>query len=170
MTKLRALWEKMGGRVGLAICLGGFVAIFLGWNGAAGYDRVPSQLPYLFGAIGGLGLVFIGSAMVVVEANRQQRGELKESIEAVRAALADPQAVTSPGGTRARTTATRAPATVPATVQARSVRNGAVVAGRSAFHRPDCRLLDGRDHDTELVTVAAATAEGLTACRICQPA
>lgn len=162
MTKLRALWERMGGRVGLAVCLAGFVAIFLGWNGAAGYDRVPSQMPYLFGAIGGLGLVFIGSAMVVVEANRQQRGELKESIEAVRAALGDPQSVTSPGGGTARNGSSRPSSSVSL--------NGAVVAGRSAYHRPDCRLLDGRDNDTELVTVAAATAEGLTACRICQPA
>ena len=163
MTKVRALWERMGGRVGLAVCLAGFVAIFLGWNGAAGYDRVPSQMPYLFGAIGGLGLVFVGSAMVVVEANRQQRGELKESIEAVRAALGD-----APSSSR-KVNGNPSSATSVATSSSTS-RNGAVVAGRSAYHRPDCRLLEGRDSDTNLVTAAAAAADGLTPCRICQPA
>ena len=155
MTKVQTLWQRMGGRVGLAVCLAGFVTIYLGWNGAAGYDRVPSQVPYLFGALGGLGLVFVGSAMVVVEANRQQRAELKESIDAVRAALGDASAV----------------AAVPnRTATSSAARNEAVVAGRSAYHRPDCRLLEGRDRETDLVTAAAAAAEGLTACRICQPA
>lgn len=149
MTKLRALWVRMGGRVGLTVSLAGFVAIFLGWNGAAGYDRVPSQFPYLFGAIGGLGMVFLGAAMVVVEGNRQQRAELLAAIESLRAALTEGAV---PAGNRAAPPA------------------GAVVAGRSAYHRPECRLLDGRDTDTRLVSVREATDGGLTACRICQPA
>jgi hypothetical protein len=150
MSKLQTVWERMGGRVGLTVSLAGFVVIFLGWNGAAGYDRVPSQFPYLFGAIGGLGMVFLGSAMVVVEANRQQRAELKDAIESLRTVIGEPVA--------------------PVNGHAPATPKGVVVAGRSAYHRPDCRLLDGRDTDTKLVSARDAVESGLNPCRICQPA
>lgn len=149
MSALKQLWEKLGGKVGLLVCLAGFVAIYLGWNGAAGYDRVPSQIPYLFGGLAGLGLVVLGSVMVMVDASRQQRREVLEAMLAA--------------GLGAGTTAA-APA-----VSLAQGSPGAVVAGRSAYHRPDCRLLSGRDADTTVVPEDEAVASGLTPCRICRP-
>jgi hypothetical protein len=40
-------WSRFGGVLGIAYCVAGFFLIFLGWNGAATYDRVPAQLPYV---------------------------------------------------------------------------------------------------------------------------
>src|SRR5437763_956802 len=42
-----------------------------------------------------------------------------------------------------------------------------VVLGRSSYHRPECRLAQGKD--LPVSTLDAAEAEGLSACRICQP-
>lgn len=149
MSTLKELWEKLGGKVGLLVCLAGFVAIYLGWNGAAGYDRLPSQIPYLFGGLAGVGLVVLGSAMVMVDASRQQRREMLAAILA--------------GGFVGA-----APAAGPAVSLAPAIP-GTVVAGRSAYHRPDCRLLSGRDADTTVVPEDEAVANGLTPCRICRP-
>ena len=36
---MKMRWDKLGGQLGILYCLAGFVLIFLGWNGAASYDR-----------------------------------------------------------------------------------------------------------------------------------
>jgi hypothetical protein len=46
---------------------------------------------------------------------------------------------------------------------------GGLRAGASAFHRANCRLIEGRD-DLESVTRRGAEAQGLRACRVCKPA
>ena len=43
-----------------------------------------------------------------------------------------------------------------------------VVAGETTYHRPDCKILQGKTGLTTL-TVEQAAAEGLTACRVCDP-
>jgi len=43
-----------------------------------------------------------------------------------------------------------------------------VVAGRSSYHRPDCRLVTNRD-DMRTMERDAAEREGLSPCRICNP-
>jgi hypothetical protein len=148
MNRVRAWWNQLNGKLGILLCLAGFVALFLGWNGAASYDRVPAQFPYLVsGGLVGLSLVVIGAAAMVIEHSRRARADLLESLAELRTALES-----SSGATRAAT----------------DVGPAAVLAGASSYHRPDCRLVQGRDN-AELLTADAAEAQGLNACRICHP-
>jgi hypothetical protein len=90
------LWSKLGGVLGIAYCIVGFFLIFLGWNGAASYDREPAQIPYLIsGGLGGLALVVVGSALIVVHSLRADRVELQGAIEDLPAAMGSTGA---PGG------------------------------------------------------------------------
>jgi hypothetical protein len=151
MSRLRTVWDQMGGRLGLLLSLAGFVAIFLGWNGAASYDRVPAQMPYVIsGGLLGIGLIVLGAAMVVVETNRRQRGELQASIDELRLAI---EALGAMGNGHR---------------PAAGADAGLVVAGASSYHRPSCRLAEGRDQ-ARLLTPQEAEEEGLSACRICTP-
>ena len=80
-------WPKLGGLLGIAYCVAGFFLIFLGWNGAASHDREPAQIPYVIsGGIAGLGLVVLGSALIVAHSLRTDRVELRASIDDLRAA------------------------------------------------------------------------------------
>lgn len=156
MNRVRDFWNQLGGKLGILLCVGGFVAMFLGWNGAASYDRVPAQFPYLVsGGLVGLALVIIGAAMIVVETNRKDRDELIATLADLRAAFESGGGVAVPP---AETAATAPPAL-----------DGLVVAGASSYHRPDCHLVSGRDNVSHLTT-DEAEAEGLSACRICNPA
>jgi len=156
MNRVRDFWNQLGGKLGILLCVGGFVAMFLGWNGAASYDRVPTQFPYLIsGGLVGLSLVIIGAAMIVVETNRKGRDELMATLAELRTAFE------SGGGGAVPWAA--APATAPLTL------DGLVVAGASSYHRPECHLVSGRDNVSHL-TADEAEAEGLSACRICNPA
>jgi methylphosphotriester-DNA--protein-cysteine methyltransferase len=47
-------------------------------------------------------------------------------------------------------------------------QNGFVVAGKSSFHRPTCRLVIGKE-DQVLMTSEEALERGLTPCRLCAP-
>ncbi|MGQ0831949.1 MAG: hypothetical protein ACT4OV_09755 [Microthrixaceae bacterium] len=90
----KLVWSRLGGQLGVGLCALGFLLVFLGWNGAASVDRVPSQLPYLLsGGIAGLCFVVLGVGMLVVQNQRADRAalqatlrELQESLE--RAGLA----------------------------------------------------------------------------------
>jgi hypothetical protein len=151
MNRVREFWDQLGGKLGILLCLGGFVAMFLGWNGAASYDRVPAQFPYLVsGGLVGLSLVIIGAAMILVETGRKGRDEVIAALAELRAAME-----TGVGG-------------VQTAVLSGGAVDGTVVAGASSFHRPDCRLVQGRD-DAHLMTVQEAEDDGLSACRICNP-
>lgn len=87
-------WGRLGGQLGVGLCAVGFLLVFLGWNGAASVDRIPSQFPYLIsGGIAGLCFVVLGVGMLVVQNQRADRAalqatlrELQESLE--RAGLA----------------------------------------------------------------------------------
>ena len=82
------LWSKLGGVLGIAYCIVGFFLIFLGWNGAASYDREPAQIPYLIsGGLGGLALVVLGSALIVVHSLRADRVELQSAVEDLPASM-----------------------------------------------------------------------------------
>lgn len=90
----RAIWSRLGGQLGVGLCALGFLLVFLGWNGAASVDRIPSQFPYLIsGGVAGLCFVILGVGMIVVQNQRADRAalqatlrELQESLE--RAGLA----------------------------------------------------------------------------------
>ena len=149
---MRRTWARLGGQLGLGCIAVGLLVIGLAWNGAASVDFVSGQVPYLLsgGAIG-IGLIVLGSAMVIVQNSRHDRSlieaQLKELNVAI-ARLANAVGGGGPGG-----------------------HNGGggpqVVMGRSSYHRPDCRLAQGKD--LPVSTIEAAEAEGLAPCRICTP-
>ena len=110
-------WDKLGGQLGILYCVVGLFLIFLGWNGAASYDRVQAQIPYVVsGGIAGLALVVIGAAMLIVYGHRSDRAALQSTIEELRDALersaglasedpADPAVAAAPTAPRPRSTA-----------------------------------------------------------------
>ena len=148
VERARARWSGMAGRLGMSFSILGFLVIAVAWNGAADLDYAQGQLPYLLsGGFGGLGLVVVGAAMIVAESNRRDRAVLEQKLELLLVSLGR-----AAGGNGDGPTATR----------------GMVVAGRSSYHRPDCRLVEGRG-DAAPLSKAEAEEQGLAACRICSP-
>jgi hypothetical protein len=124
--------------------------VFLGWNGAASRDRVPAQFPYLLsGGIAGLCFVIVGVGMIVVQNQRADRAALQASIDRLR------EAVERSSGGAVGGNGSPPPA-------------GMVIAGRSSYHVPGCRLAAERD-DAEVLSVEDAVERGLHPCRVCQP-
>jgi hypothetical protein len=154
---------KLGGQLGAACVVIGIVIIGLAWNGAASVDFVQGQVPYLLSG-GALGLAFcvLGAALIIVQSNRRDRSLLEAQLRDLNSAvarLASAVAATagSPGDGDGGSS--------------RAHRDGAaepVVIGRSSYHRPQCRLAEGKD--LPRMSAEAAQAEGLSPCRICRPA
>jgi hypothetical protein len=153
MMKFR--WDKLGGQLGILYCVVGLFLIFLGWNGAASYDRVQAQIPYLIsGGIAGLALVVIGSAMLIGYGHRADRAALQSTIEDLRDVLER-----GAGGA--------GPAAVDSTATPGDIAVE-VVAGTDSYHRPDCQLVEGQSGLTAM-SVEAAQQRNLDPCRICNP-
>jgi hypothetical protein len=163
LPRLHGRLSAFGGKLALLVIALGLLAIGIGWNGAAGRGSQVAvtqsdgtkvyitdsraQFPWLLsGGFLGLGLVVVGSALLVSQSHRADRSRLEAKLDEVVDAL----------GT------TRRSSSVPRDV------SGLVAAGSTSYHRPDCRLVDGRD-ETELLTPAEANSRGLSACRICAP-
>lgn len=150
-------WSKgvLYAAVGL-LGLGGLL-VFLAWNGAAGVggirpgiDYTQGQIPFLIsGGIGGLVLVVAGLALLVVHTVRRDMIELVTKLDEVVDAIHELRN-TGVGGAALGAGGTQ------------------VVAGRTTYHRADCRLVEGRT-DLQLLAPAAAREQGLAACRICDP-
>ena len=150
-------WDRFGAQLGVLFCLAGAVVMWAGYNGAASYDDVPSQFPYLIsGGIAGLSLVVIGVGLFVTQTSRAERVTLESHLEELRHAVER---------LNIGAAATSAPAASPGGVAPGPM----VVAGNSSYHRPDCRTLEGRD-GLKSMTRAAAVAEGLDPCRTCSAA
>jgi len=151
---MRQLWPKLGGQLGAACVAVGLIVILLGWNGAAGIDFAQGQIPYLLsGGAFGLGLVVLGGVLIVVQNSRRDRVRLENQLRQLNEAVGRlANAVGSLGGSNG----------------GRSTNRDVVMAGRTSFHRPTCRLAAGKDLPE--TTVALAVAEGLAPCRICRPA
>ncbi len=119
-------WKQLGGQTGIGLAVVGFLLLFLGWNGAASYDRVPAQFPYLIsGGLAGLSVVVLGAALLIVNAQRQDRAAMLSSLAELREAIERLSlgAASSPAdGTQHLADAEAA---------------GLVVAGPTSFHRPD---------------------------------
>ncbi len=148
---MRRWIENSPATVGVLLILFGLAAIFLAWNGAAGKDFVEGQIPYLIsGGLGGLVSVGAGATTIVVQARRQDTAALTARLDEMIELL--------------RESATTFPATGPTAVPT----GAAFVAGRSSFHEPDCRIVEGRD-DFRPISAELAEARGLAPCRICQP-
>lgn len=149
--KLR--WDRLGGLLGITYCVIGALLIFLGWNGAASYDRVSAQIPYVVsGGLGGLALVVLGSALLVAQSHRGDRAALQATLEDLRAALGRVAAAEQ----------------VVAVAHGAKIDAGVVLAGPNSYHRPDCRLVQGQSGLTPMDT-ASAREQGLEPCRICTP-
>jgi hypothetical protein len=153
---MRQLWSKLGGQLGVGCIVAGLLAIGLAWNGAAGVDFAQGQIPYLLsGGAFGIGLIVLGAALVVVQASRRDRAVLEAQLVDLNQSITRlASAIGATAGTNG-TGRKNAPAAE------------LVLVGRSSYHRPECRLADGKD--LAAVPVATAVSEGLKACRICKP-
>jgi hypothetical protein len=139
---------RYGRMLGLLFVAAGFAAIGFGWNGAAKTAFPDKQFPYLVsGGVGGLGLIVLGGALLLIAQSRAERIRLTEQLDHLAAALSRTSAASSESGPPA---------------------DGLVVAGRSTYHRPDCRLVQGKPN-LEYLTVEAAKGTGLSPCRVCDP-
>jgi hypothetical protein len=136
---------RYGRLLGLLFCVAGFITIALGWNGMAREACPDCQLPYIVsGGAGGLGLILFGIALMVMAQIRAERNRLAQQIgEAIRP-LVQATATNGAGDTK-------------------------VMAAKSTYHRPGCRLVEGKS-DVDQMSVAAARAKGLTPCRVCNAA
>ena len=95
---MKIRWGKLGGQLGIGYCLAGVALILLGWNGAASYDRVESQMPYLIsGGLAGLALVIIGAGLLEPETAVEAAERLAIYIEAF-----EPIRATSPASRSGR--------------------------------------------------------------------
>jgi len=84
----KLVWSRLGGQLGVGLCSLGFLLVFLGWNGAASVDRVPSQFPYLIsGGVAGLCFVVLGVGMLVVQNQRADRAALQTSLRELQEAM-----------------------------------------------------------------------------------
>jgi len=137
-----------GRALGYVIVLIGFAVIGLGYNGIAGsLLDIRAQLPYLIsGGFLGLAIVSFGVGLIINASAREDRSRL----EGVLLQLLDAQQMGS------------APTRVP------SSADGLFAAGAASYHRPDCRLVDGRE-EVSYVTGAEAASRSLTPCRVCKP-
>ena len=166
VDRVRRRWAGMAGRIGLGVSVLGFIVIFLGWNGAAGLNREPGQIPYLLSAgATGMGLIILGAALLLAESNRRDRAVLQHQLEELNAQITRLSAATSAvagnGHAAAPQVGGRRRAQASQAVQF-------VVAGRSSYHDPSCHLIEGR---TDGIRMARedAEAEGLSPCRVCSP-
>ena len=144
-----------GGGLGLVVVAVGLIVIGIGWNGAAGaggqingVTDTRAQLPWLIsGGLLGLALVVFGGALVIVHNARVDRSRLEAKLDELVDAVAR-------GGSDAGATPTSAA--------------GLYVAGGTSYHRPDCRLVEGRT-DVHYLTLDEASAADLRPCRVCRP-
>ena len=84
--KLR--WNALSGKLGLLFCVARLALIWAGWNGAATYNDIRKQFPYLIsGGIGGLALVVIGVGLLVIQTQRADRVQLEANLHELRLIL-----------------------------------------------------------------------------------
>lgn len=151
-------FAKLGGVLGIVYCIAGFVLVFLGWNGAATYDREAAQIPYLIsGGIAGLGLIAVGGALIVANSLRGDRVELRGAIDDLRAAVE-----------RSGATTTAAPAAGSGLAGTANTEGDIVMAGAESYHTPACTLIEGQS-DVVAMTIEDAKASGRSPCRVCSP-
>lgn len=161
MKRVKALWSslfgdadrrvRMGRLIGFLFMTLGVVMIGLGWNGAANRNFSEGQFPYLLsGGVMGLALVIIGATLVFLATIRAERELMTDRFDEMIRLLGR-------NLNRLSISSNGAPSV-----------NGQVVAGDTAYHRAECKVLQGKD-GLATVTVEQAEAEGLAPCRVCQP-
>lgn len=144
-------WSKRTVQLSVVMVAAGFILMALGWNGAANFDTVQQQFPYLLsGTVPGLGLVLAGLTLALVQELRRATVMIIAKLEQ----LTD----SSAGGT----TSGDGPTAVP-------TDGSTVVAGKTTYHLPTCALVAGRN-DLQAMAPDEAVDRGLAPCRICEPA
>ncbi len=142
---------RMGRILGLVFVVIGFLMIAKAWDGAASQQFVQQMIPYLLsGGFMGLGVIVLGCVLLFLATVRAERQELTSRYEEMATLL-------SRNLSRLALSANGASAT-----------GEQVVAGATAYHRPGCRVLQGKE-GLMTVSVEQAAAEGLAACRVCDP-
>jgi hypothetical protein len=138
---------KLGGLLALVFVGVGLLLIGLGYNGMASNTAVAAQMPYMLsGGLLGLALVVFGAGLMVNHSAREDRQRLEGLLQQLLEVQQD-------GVIGAR---------VP------SDADGLYAAGTTSYHRPGCRLVDGRE-EVAYVTAEEAAARELKPCRVCQP-
>ena len=138
---------RYGRILGLVFLLVGFVAIALGWNGMAKIAYADGQLPYLLsGGAAGVGLILLGATMLIVAQFRDERLKLAEQLRQVGVAISKSVGAAANGDSAGEL----------------------VVAGKSTYHRAECRLVEGKA-EVDRVSVEVARLNGLSPCRVCNP-
>lgn len=127
----------------------GFLAIGLGWLGAARRDTVPEQFPYVIsGGIAGAALVLVGIGFLVVRVLQANREATEREIAELREEIAVLRSPVSGDGHR---------------------RSGdLVLVGASSYHLPECHLVQNRTEADE-VPLDVAHERELSPCRVCHP-
>jgi hypothetical protein len=159
MKRLRAWWQSVFGEtdrrirfgriLGLLFIVAGFVLIGKAWDGAASINFPTGQFPYLLsGGFMGLGLIVTGITLVLLSTVRAEREVLTSKFDELNRLL----------------TRNLSRSQFSANGKSRTE----VVAGGSVYHRPDCKILSGKQ-SLDTISVAEAVAEGLTPCRVCEP-
>src|SRR5438128_2168692 len=106
------------------------------------------QNPYLLSAgAAGLGLIILGAASLIIAQIRLAQLSWQAQVGQINQAVVRVAGLASSGG------------------------NGhtQVVAGQSTYHRPECRLVQGKS-GLERVSPETAVMNGLSPCRVCNPA
>lgn len=162
MKRLRAIWQslwgdvdrrvRMGKLLGLLFIAAGFITMGVAWNGAASINlRVDSQFPYLLsGGFIGMGLVVTGAVLLFLATVRAERQVMTERFDTMITLLGRNLSRLGYASSNGSST------------------YGQVIAGESTYHRPDCKVLEGKENLTS-VSVEQAVGEGLSPCRVCEP-
>ena len=144
---------RLGGQLGMLLCLIGFGVIFFGWNGAASKNVVMAQFPYLIsGGIAGLAIVVIGAAMLIVQSAREDRARIEAALDRLTLAVEAGAGASAP---RAATAA-------------QPGSGGYVLASPTTYHRLECNLAEARD-EAHAIGLDVAFARQLEPCRVCRP-
>lgn len=161
MKKIRAVWQslwvdvdrrvRIGRILGLAFITVGFIVIGKAWDGSAGRNAVQAQFPYLLsGGFMGLGMVVTGATLLFLSTVRAERQILTDKFDEMTTLLS------------------RNLGRLQISTNGSGASHEQVVAGKEAYHRADCKILVGKK-GTTMLSVAQAAAEGLSACRACDP-
>ena len=138
---------KLGGLLSLAVVGVGLLLIGLGYNGMASNTAVAAQLPYLLsGGLLGLALVVFGTGLMINHGAREDRQRMEGVLQQLLEVQQDH----------------------PLGAQVPSDADGLFAAGTSSYHRPGCRLVDGRE-EVGYLTGEEAVARDLKPCRVCHP-
>jgi hypothetical protein len=144
---------RSGRLLGLLFIAAGFVLIGKAWDGAASINFVQGQIPYLLsGGFMGIALVITGCMLIFLVTVRAERRALHSKFDEMTTLLARNLNRLGVGNNGA----------------AAGTGGEQVVAGTGVYHRPGCKILEGKE-GTTTITVQQAAAEGLSPCRSCEP-